>query len=409
MQLPRKFILTGAAVLFAAGAALAAGGAGKKAGRPGKHEMISLRVSASQAVLGYLREPGKEKLDAALSRCLSVREKLPEDAFVGFLTAFCRHESGDGAGEEAILSGYPPVQRNMYRFFFYERRGELAETLYRLPAFLCKHLRELPSAVDAFRKGAICPSFGGPVVKETYTRGGKTGTRYLCRTCDAMIEELKKKGGALEPGGDEALCPILFHVAYKFLDSRWRFTSKEYDGVKGFISLLGVRDGETVADIGCGNGQFTFPIAEKVGPKGKVYAEEIDSRELELIKYCVEKGSITNIVPVLGTPTGVNLPADALDRAALVHVYRSILMGLVDDSPEQRDRFMDDFFSGVRAALKDGGELVLVDRIDPRFDVTAAKTAAALKKRGFRLVSDKSDLKDRTLILIFRKAAPGGK
>lgn len=385
-----------------------AGTATEKSGRPRKHDKISYRVAASQAVLGYLLNQGKETLEAALRTCLSVRERLPDDAFAGFLAAFCRHESGDAAGEAAILSAYPAVQRDMYRFFFYERRGELAGALQVIPAYLCKHLRELPNAADTFPAGTKCPGFGGPVTKETCRKGGRTHTRFLCPKCDGMIQRLKDgRGGAARD--DDSLCPILFHVAYKFLDSKWRFTTKEYGGVKGFLSILGVREGQVVADIGCGNGQFTFPFAEKVGPAGKVYAEEIDARELELIRYCIEKGGIKNVVPVLGAPADVKIPAAELDTAFLINVYRTILLGMDGAAPGQRESFFDAFFSGIRKALKEDGELVVVDRIDPRFGVTAKETAAALKKRGFRLAADKSDLKDRTMILFFKKAGPGGK
>lgn len=380
-------------------------GRGREAARPRKTEQISYRVASSQAVLAYLRSPGPETLAAALRTCLSVRERIPDDVFNGFLTAFCHHETGDAAAEARALSQYPPEQKNMYRFFFYERRGELADALHIIPAYLCKHLRELPNAGNAFSRGAKCPGFGGPVSGEKYRSRNKTYVRFVCPKCDGMIRLRKSvAGGARAAKNDDSLCPILFHVAYKFLDNRWRFTSKEYKGLEGFLSALGIREGTVVADIGCGNGQFTFPLAEKVGPKGRVYAEEIDERELELIRYCIEKGGLKNIVPVLGTPTDVNIPPGALDTAALIHVYRSILMGLGGRTPEYVDSFFNDFFAGIRKALKEDGALVLVDRIDPRFDVTAGKAAEALKKRGFQLVSDKSDLKERTIILFFKKA-----
>ncbi len=334
--------------------------------------------------------------------------------FAGFLAAFCRRESGDEAGEAALLSAYPPVQRDMYRFFFYEKRGELAAALQIIPAYLCKHLRDLPNAQTAFPAGAKCPSFGGPVSKETRTAGGRTRTRFLCPKCDGMIRNQKPPAASARADGkkDELLSPILFHVAYKFLDSKWRFNSPEHKGLDGFLSILGVKEGQVIADIGCGNGQFTFPIAEKAGPAGKVYAEEIDARELELIRYCIEKGGIKNIVPVQGAPDDVSLPPGVLDKALLIHVYRSIVLDMTaggEKAAGSLEPFFDRFFAGVRKALKDDGELVFVDRIDPGSGVTAERTAAALKKRGFRLAADKSDLKDRTLILFFKKAVPAEK
>src|SRR5437868_12170649 len=41
------------------------------------------------------------------------------------------------------------------------------------------------------------------------------------------------------------------------------------------LKALRFKPGEVVADIGAGSGYFTFPIAQEVGPTGKVYAVDI--------------------------------------------------------------------------------------------------------------------------------------
>src|SRR6202047_1642939 len=41
------------------------------------------------------------------------------------------------------------------------------------------------------------------------------------------------------------------------------------------IKSLRLKAGEVVADVGAGSGYFTFPIAEQVGPTGKVFAVDI--------------------------------------------------------------------------------------------------------------------------------------
>src|SRR6516225_6300903 len=42
------------------------------------------------------------------------------------------------------------------------------------------------------------------------------------------------------------------------------------------MDALGIRPGTAVADVGCGSGYFTFKLAERAGPQGEVYAEDID-------------------------------------------------------------------------------------------------------------------------------------
>ena len=46
------------------------------------------------------------------------------------------------------------------------------------------------------------------------------------------------------------------------------------------LKALALKPGEVVADIGAGSGYFTFPLARKVGPTGKVYAVDIQPEML---------------------------------------------------------------------------------------------------------------------------------
>ncbi len=44
------------------------------------------------------------------------------------------------------------------------------------------------------------------------------------------------------------------------------------------LDVIGVRPGMTVAEIGAGRGRYAVQLAVRVGPGGKVYAEDIDAR-----------------------------------------------------------------------------------------------------------------------------------
>ncbi len=56
-----------------------------------------------------------------------------------------------------------------------------------------------------------------------------------------------------------------------------------------------VSRGQTVADLGCGPGYYTFPLAEAVGPEGKVYAVDSDERPIRTVKKKAEEGGFQNI------------------------------------------------------------------------------------------------------------------
>jgi ubiquinone/menaquinone biosynthesis C-methylase UbiE len=103
-----------------------------------------------------------------------------------------------------------------------------------------------------------------------------------------------------------------------------------------------------VADIGAGSGYFTFPLAEKVGPKGKVLAVDIQQEMLDLIRSRAKEKKLANVEPVLGTETDPKLPEAAVDLMLMVDVYHEF------SEPVAMTQAM------VKA-LKSGGKLVFVE------------------------------------------------
>lgn len=53
---------------------------------------------------------------------------------------------------------------------------------------------------------------------------------------------------------------------------------------KAVIQALNLSPGARVADLGAGGGYFTWPLADAVGPKGIVYAVEINDTVLGIIR-----------------------------------------------------------------------------------------------------------------------------
>ena len=56
-----------------------------------------------------------------------------------------------------------------------------------------------------------------------------------------------------------------------------------------------VRKGQTVADLGCGRGYYTLALAELVGPEGKVYAVDLDKKNIRTVQKRADKGNYRNI------------------------------------------------------------------------------------------------------------------
>jgi predicted methyltransferase len=126
------------------------------------------------------------------------------------------------------------------------------------------------------------------------------------------------------------------------------------------MSDLGLKPGTKVADIGCGEGYFTLRLAKSVGERGLVFAVDVDTRPLEVLKKQVEQGHLTNVVVVVSEPTDTKLQPECVDVLLVCDVLHEV--------PEAQRLSL--LKSAVRA-LRPGGFLYLIEyrkSRDVRFD-----------------------------------------
>ena len=74
------------------------------------------------------------------------------------------------------------------------------------------------------------------------------------------------------------------------------------------MDALYIGEGSVVADLGAGGGWFTVRLARRVGPNGRVYAEDIQPQMIQAIERRVRGEGLSNVKMVLGTPTDPRLP-----------------------------------------------------------------------------------------------------
>ena len=121
------------------------------------------------------------------------------------------------------------------------------------------------------------------------------------------------------------------------------------------LDLIGIVKGSVVADVGAGVGYYTAKLAKRVGPEGKVYANDIQIEMIERLKRNMSQQKIDNVIPVLGAEDDPRLPRDAIDLVLLVDVYHEFSkpVAMIDH---------------IRDSLKPGGRLVLLEyrAEDPR-------------------------------------------
>ena len=81
------------------------------------------------------------------------------------------------------------------------------------------------------------------------------------------------------------------------------------------IARLGVRPGQVVADVGCGPGFFTLPLARRVWPGGRVYAIDIEPRMLDIIRARAADEGLNGIETRCAAEEGIPLDSGMVDLA----------------------------------------------------------------------------------------------
>src|SRR3546814_4922292 len=77
----------------------------------------------------------------------------------------------------------------------------------------------------------------------------------------------------------------------------------------------------TVADSGAGEGYYTVRLARKVGPDGRVLAQDIVAAIRDRLASRVERERLDNVSVKLGEPHDPKLPGNSFDRIFLVNMY----------------------------------------------------------------------------------------
>ena len=120
------------------------------------------------------------------------------------------------------------------------------------------------------------------------------------------------------------------------------------DQIKRLAALMEWKPGTIVADIGAGDGIYSFAALEHVGATGKVYATEIDTKKLEELKAEVTRRRLQNVVVVESKEADTNLPTACCDAIFLRRVYHHLTKSM-------------EFDANLVRSLKPGGRLAIID------------------------------------------------
>jgi len=167
------------------------------------------------------------------------------------------------------------------------------------------------------------------------------------------------------------------------------------------LEALAIEKGQTICDLGCGNGFYTLELARRVGPDGIVYAVDIQPEMLRMLARQAATEGLTNIRPTLGTFVDPRLPKGEVDVVLCVDVYHEF------SHPEE-------MLARIRESLAADGRLVLAEfrgedpavPIKPLHKMTKAQVKAELEPAGFELAREFDRLPWQHL-LFFRVGGDG--
>jgi SAM-dependent methyltransferase len=202
----------------------------------------------------------------------------------------------------------------------------------------------------------------------------------------------------VHPISGRRFAPVMGYQGAEWLERGERADEEEPELA---LNVLQIPKGASVADIGAGSGYMTERLAARVGPAGRVYANDLQPQMLYLLSRRLEERRITNVTLVQGTVDDPKLAAASVDLALMVDVYHEL------SQPQA-------ILRRLREALKPGGRLVLVEyrKEDPAIPIkfehkmTVAEATLEVEAEGFTLAKVDEALPRQHILIFTAKPAP---
>lgn len=116
------------------------------------------------------------------------------------------------------------------------------------------------------------------------------------------------------------------------------------------FEAMDIGPGSWAADVGSGDGDYTIPMAERVGQSGHVFAVDVDDEALEELNEKIKKNDLTNVSSVFSVEDNPMLPANILDAVLVRNAYHHFTAH-------------ESMLQHIRSALKPGGRLVIEESV----------------------------------------------
>jgi len=217
-------------------------------------------------------------------------------------------------------------------------------------------------------------------------------TRAASAVVVLVVAALASAQPGVHPISGRRFAPVMGYQGADWLERGERDDEEEPNVA---LSVLKIDKGAAVADIGAGSGFITERLSARVGPSGKVYANDVQPQMLQMLAARLAKKKITNVTLVQGDIDDPRLPESSVDLELMIDVYHEF------SQPQAMLR-------KLRAALKPGGRMVLLEyrKEDPTVPIkfehkmSVGEAKMELEAEGFVLAKVDEAL-PRQHILIF--------
>lgn len=151
------------------------------------------------------------------------------------------------------------------------------------------------------------------------------------------------------------------------------------------LRSFGLKEGDYLADVGCGPGFFTFPAAAIVGPTGRIVAADVQSEMIAAVMAHSAEGDLRNVEIVKASDLEVPLERNRFDMILLAFVL-----------PELTQRAV--FLHRLRRALRPEGHLVVLEGGDTDTETTTTANPSLsreevlddLRSSGYRIAEQRA-------------------
>jgi putative heme-binding domain-containing protein len=233
------------------------------------------------------------------------------------------------------------IYREYYTLVVVPKRGEAIQGLALNEDDLSIQIRDINGNPRSFLKDDL---------KTTWREQRSLMPSYAQRLSSTEIDDVVAylrtlKGPPIAADAKRTRQPSHAYSDVSFLNRIGRDAEERPDSL---VNALEIPVGASVAEVGSGTGYFTWRLAEKVGPTGKVFAVDVQQKMLDLTAETTKKHQLSNVELVLGTENDPHLPPASLDLVLIANAYHEF------SEPEG-------MLTAINRSLKPDGRLVVIE------------------------------------------------